>query len=166
VSVVAFEQGGGYSYTVTTPSLSFTPNNLTSPMVNLGELTLPWRLVPRDNLDAYYVVTITDSNTSDSFLEVLFLDTQGSSVVIQSPQNYVTYFVDEPTPEVAVGVIAASSVLERSAAVSVLDVSLLSGAPLDVDPYGNQQLLVYSPQGAPNAQLQYLPRYWLERGQY
>jgi hypothetical protein len=165
VTVTAFEQVGGYSYSVSTAGLAVIPNNLSSPLVNLGELTLPWRVVPADALDAYYTVSITSTDTADRFYEVLFLDTQGSTVVVQSSNEYVAYYIDAPTADQAIPVVSASGILDRAAAVSVMDQVYFSGPPLDLDPYGNQLILIYSIEGVPAAQLLFYPRFWLERAQ-
>jgi hypothetical protein len=162
VTVYAYEQTGGNSYTTATVPLSVVPNNLASPMVNLGELTLPWRLMPADSIDGYFGVAVTSSNTADRLCDVLFLDTQGSTVIIQSANTYVNYFIDAPEPNVSLQGVSASN-FDRPDAVSVLDSAFVSGGPLDIDPYGSHQLLVYACEGAPAVELTYYPRYFLER---
>ena len=162
VTVYTYEQAGGNSSSVSIGPIAVIPNNLTSAFVILGELTLPAKLIPPDNQNAYHTVSITSSDTSDRFLDVLFLDTQGSTVIIQTYNNYVNFFVDEPDINADLGVVSGS-MFDRADAISVLDATFVSGAPLGLDPYGCQSLLAYAVEGAPAGEITYYPRFFAER---
>lgn len=148
--------------TQTVGPLSVTPSTLLSDFVMLGELTIPNKELPPDNLDAYYTVSITDSNTADQFMDILFLDTMGSTVILQCSNDYTNFYVDEPSDMRDVGYVTGS-VTDRTGAISVLDEATVTGGPLTVDPYGNQALLVYAIEGAPAAQVTYYPRWYEDR---
>lgn len=167
VTVKQYEQSGGAVYT-SSVSASITPNQLTqiatapagTGFAILGELTLPVQELPQDNVNAYFTVTINDSDTSDRYMDILFLDTLGSTVIIQSPTPYANYYLDEAPVDRDLGLIMGT-LFDRPDAVSVLDRAIVSGGPITVDPFGSQQLFLYSLEGAPGAQLVYYPR-WME----
>jgi hypothetical protein len=162
VTVTQWEQpGGGASYT-TSASATVTPSGMPSQMAILGEVTLPVNALAPDNFAAYFTAAITSTDTADTFQDVLFLDTMGSTVIIQSPTGYANYYLDEPTVDQDLGLIMGS-VFDRSAAVSLLDRAIVSGPGIGVDPDNNQQLLVYSTGGAPSVELTYWPRWWNDR---
>lgn len=161
VTVTQYEQAGGAAYAQSTVPLSVVPNTLPGPFVVLGELTLPGKEFPQANLNGYFTVKVSDSQTGDRFLDVLFLDTQGSTVIIQSSVDYQNFYVDEPTGGRDVGLVLGS-MFDRADALSILDqATAFSGTGLDVDPGGNQGLLVYAAEGAPSVQLTYSPR-WMK----
>jgi len=160
-TVRQYEQAGGTVYPAAA-SQSITPANLKSPLVLLGELTLPVSAMPLDNTGGYFTVAITSGDTADRFQDALFLDTLGSTVVVQSPTGYTSYWVDEPAGSAEIGNIMGS-MFDRGQAVSVLGSADVSGPPLHVDPFGNQTLLAYSPDGAPACQLTHFSRWQLER---
>jgi hypothetical protein len=162
VTVNHYEQQGGTNYPQST-SRSVTPNNLNSQLVNMGELTIPDHSIPDDNTNAFFTVTITSGNTADSFQDVLFLDTLGSSVIIESPSAYVSYWIDAPEGSLDMGGVYGS-MFDRGDAVSVLAYAQVSGPPMTVDPYGNQALLLYSADAqAPSAELTFFANWMLER---
>jgi len=166
VTFKEYEQPGTSVNTFSTATKTFVPN--TDPdvskngIVNLGEITLPQRKLPAENLAARYTMTITDSNTSDDWYDVLLLDSQGSTVVVNSDTAYTNYFVDEPG-ETDFGMIMGS-LLDRTDAVSVTAQCLsISGPPPGVDPEGNQLVLVYAVEGAPAVYMTYYPRWRISR---
>lgn len=164
VNVTLWEQFAGNSYPQNV-NWSFVPNNLpfSSPFVMLGNLTIPLNEIPPDNLSAFYSVTVTDTNTSDTFWDVIFLDTTGSTVILNSPNAYQNMWVDEPLATRDFGMILGSG-NDRPDAVSLLSAAqAITGGPLDVDPYGNQSLLAYCIEGAPNMQMTYYPRWNFDR---
>lgn len=164
VTVTLWEEPGGNQYTQSV-AWTFVPNNLpnNTPFVVLGNLTIPLNEIPPDNLAAWYEVAITDTNAADTFTDVIFLDTQGSTVIIANSNEYNAMYIDEPTSSRDIGMIMGTQV-DRSAAVSMLSAAqIISGGPLDVDPYGNQSLLAYCVEGAPNMQMQYYPRWFSDR---
>ena len=150
-TIKQYEQGtSGASVSLSTPVKTFVPS--TDPDVSpngivvLGEITLPIRRLAAENLQAQFVLTLTDSNTADRFLDVLLLDTMGQTIIINATSAYTNFFVDEAT-DADVGLIGGS-VADRDQAVSVTDQCLAIQA-LGVDPEGNQSFLVYSTAGAP-----------------
>jgi hypothetical protein len=148
--------------TQTVGPLAVIPSNLASNIVLLGELTLPSKELPADNVDVYYTVSITDSNTSDQFMDILFLDTMGSTVILQCSNDYTNFFIDEPGSLRDVGYVMGS-MSDRTGAISVLDQAIVTGGPLSLDPYGNPLLLVYAVEGAPSAEITYYPRWYEDR---
>jgi hypothetical protein len=133
----------------------------------MGELTLPMKAVDPSSTSAYFMVSIVDTNTSDQFLDVLFLDTQGQTAIINIPSGnagygtYNNYFLDEPGLNTDLGLVLGSA-MDRAQAVSVLDSAIISGGPLYVDS-GSNVLLAYSPSGAPSLGLSYSPRWYASR---
>jgi len=95
-------------------------------------------------------------------MDVLFLDTMGSTVLIQSPTAYANMFIDEPATDRDLGLIMGS-LYDRTDAVSILDRATVAGGPMSVDPDGNPLLLAYCAEGAPNCALTFHPRWWLDR---
>jgi hypothetical protein len=163
LAVKQYEYAGGPSYT-TSVSRTFTPStDIINGIVVLGELTLPLKDVAPDNLAGLYTVTLTDTNTSDTFLDCLFLDTLGQTAVINIAASgaYVSYFLDEPDPTTDIGRVMGS-VFDRDAAISVMDNTLVSGGPLFLQP-GDNLMLVYAVEGAPALSVSYSPRWWLDR---
>ena len=163
VTICQYEQAGGTMISKTV-SRTLTPSSeITNGVVNMGVVTLPDKALPPDNTAAYFTVTITDTNTSDDFSDLMFLDTMGSTVIINSSVAYGSFYFDEPArPDL--GRILGSQ-FDRSDAVSVLDQILsISGPPLMVDPEGNQSLFVWSLDGgAPTAFCAYSPRWRVDR---
>jgi hypothetical protein len=144
---------------------TFTPaTDINNGIVIMGELTLPVKLVDPSNTSSFFTVSITDSDQLDQFLDVLFLDTQGSTVIVNLPagaSNYVNMFIDEPTADRDLGLILGSD-LDRSQAVSVMDAAIISGSPFYILP-GDNTFLAYTTAGAPNLGVSYLNRWYLER---
>jgi hypothetical protein len=159
--ITQYEQRGGVSYPATI-SRSITPSNLKSPLCLLGELTLPVSAMPHDNTGGYFTIKVTSGDTADRFQDALFLDTLGSTAIIEAPNGYTAFWIDEPAGSAEIGNVMAS-VTSRASAVSVLGNTALSGPPVQVDPFGNQTLLAYSPTGAPACQLIHSPKWLLER---
>jgi hypothetical protein len=141
---------------------TFTPSTLASNIVSLGTITLPNKELPPQNVNAYYTVTINDTITADSIYDILFLDTMGSTVFIQSPQLFANMFIESPRDTRDVGYILGS-VYDMDDAVSILDNAAVTGGPLTVEPFGNQQLLLYAIEGAPNAEMVYFSHWFEDR---
>ena len=163
---VAVQQWTAQSQTTPTSTQSvqfaFTPNQLASNMVVLGEMTIPSKELPPQNLNSYYTATIQSSDTNDSFLDILFLDTMGSTVIVQSPQQYVNYYLEAPSDTRDIGYVLGS-VFDLDDAVSVLDYCKITGGPLTIEPYANPLLLLYAYEGAPNCQMTYFPHWYEDR---
>ena len=163
VTVTQAEYAGGPTY-ATSVSTTVTPSTgVTNGLVTVGELTLPYRDIAPDNQSAVFTVSVTDTNGSDRFLDVLFISTDGQTAIINSTNGYVTYYLDEPDPDRDLG-RSLGSQFGRPDAISVMDTATLSGGPLTVDPsQAAAILLVYSVEGAPAVALSYWARYFLDR---
>jgi hypothetical protein len=166
VTVTQYEYAGGPGYPVSTLPVTVTPSQVTNGILTAGVLTLPVKAVAPDNLGGYYTVSVTDSNTSDRFYDLLFLDTMGQTVVINEPTSgYLTYYADAPDPNVSLGRIMGSQG-GRPDAISVMDAcQAISGGPLYVEPAdGDNLLFVYSADAsAPNVSLSYYANYFFDR---
>lgn len=163
VTVNQFEYIGGHAFPLTV-TRAFTPStDVVNGIVILGELTLPAKYIDPSNTSAFFTVSITDTDNNDQFLDVLFLDTMGSTVIINAPpgQNYANMYIDEPTIDRDLGRILGSD-LDRSQAVSVLDNAIVSGSPFYIQG-GDNLFLAYAVEGAPNLAVSYLNRWYLER---
>jgi hypothetical protein len=164
VTVKQYEYSGGpaYSYPV---SVTLVPNAVpgTGQLVTVGNLTLPGKDIAPDNQGGYFTVTVTDTNTSDRFLDILFIDVTGQTVVISEPTTgYVNYYIDEPDSDRDLGRVLGSQ-YGRPDAISVTDAVIAwSGGPITVEP-GNNLLLVYCLEGAPSLSVSYFPRWFLDR---
>lgn len=161
ITVWQTEFAGGPSSSVSV-SRTFTPaTDISNGIAVIGELTLPDRDIPPDNTSMVHTVGITDDNQSDQFLDVLFLDTTGQTVIINETQGYSTYYIDEPASDRDLGRILGTT-LDRTSAISVLDSTFVSGGPLTCDP-GDALLFVYSVEGSPNLVASYSPRWFVDR---
>lgn len=158
VTIHQYEYTGGPSYTASV-SRTLTPStDITNGLVDMGSLTLPIRSLSPQNVTAYFTVGVTSGDTADRFLDVLFLDAQGSTVVINSPTAYNNFFVDEPDVNSDLGAVMGSA-FDRPAAVSVLGNAKVSGGPLMAEP-GDNLILAYCVEGAPALAVTYSPRWW------
>ena len=162
VTVYQYEQSGGTSATATV-SRTFTPStDVTNGMVVLGELTLPVSDIAPDNVDAYFAITVTDTNTADRFLDCIFLDTMGQTCWVNlATSNYTIFYIDAPTTDRDLGRVLGST-SGRAQATSVLASSFVSGGPLTVDP-GSCTLFCYSIQGAPSLVAYFFPNWFVDR---
>jgi hypothetical protein len=147
---------------------SVTPaTDIVNGFVNLGEVTLPIKDYVKYNDQSYFTVSINDTDSGDRFMDVLFLDTTGQTVLInidpgQAGYNqYVNYFIDEATADRDLGFIGASF-QDRQHTVSVMDSAMVSGGALYIQS-GDNLMLVYSTAGAPSLMVTYAPRWYLSR---
>lgn len=160
VTIHQHEYLGGPAYTVSV-SRTLTPSTdttIANGLVDMGELTLPIRRISDQNVTAFFTVGITSTDSQDRFLDILFLDTQGSTVVINSATAYSNFFVDEPGINQDLGAVLGSA-FDRPAAVSVLQDAKVSGGPLSVEP-GDNLLLAYCVEGAPSLSVTYSPKWY------
>jgi hypothetical protein len=163
VTVNQFEYLGGHNFPLSV-SRTFTPStDIVNGIVVMGELTLPVKGLDPSNTSGFFTVSITDTDNNDQFLDVLFLDAQGSTVIINVPPgtDYANFYIDEPTIERDLGLVLGSD-LDRSQAVSVLDNVLVSGSPFYIQP-GDNLFLAYTVDGAPDLAVSFLNRWFLER---
>jgi hypothetical protein len=175
VTVTQYEYSGGPSTATTVGGSSgvdiIPTGNVSNKLLILGEITLPVKDLPDSNQSAYYTVKITDSNTADRFMDVLFLDTAGQTAIVggipggtlDTGSGYPVYYLDEPGTDTDLGLCLAST-YGRAQATSVIDSAILTGGPLTVDP-GDNPLLVYSPAGQPAVTCTYMPRWMADRPQ-
>jgi hypothetical protein len=164
VTVNQYEVSGGTKWSATTGSLTITPSSqVTNGIVVAGNLTLPPKALAADNSAGYYTLQITDSNTSDTFYDVLMIDNNGQTVLInESGSGYSTYYIDEPDPKFDLGLHLGSQ-NGRPQAISVTDaIPALSGGPLTLEP-GDNKLLAWSLAGPPALAIEYFPRWYQER---
>lgn len=167
VTVAQYEYQGGPAYKQSLTRTITPSTDITNGLVIMGELTLPTKAVDPSTTSAYFTVSITDTDTNDRFMDVLFLDTQGETTIVNIPSGnagygtYSNYYLDEPTIDRDLGLLLASG-MDRAQAVSVLDSAIVSGGPLFVDS-GDNLITVYSPVGAPNVGVTYNPRWYVNR---
>jgi hypothetical protein len=167
VTVNQYEYPGGPRYSVQA-SRSVTPStDIINGIVDMGEVTLPVKDYIKFNDQSYFTVSINDTDLNDVFMDVLFLDTLGQTILTNvAPGNpgygqYVNYFYDEATADRDLGFIGASF-QDRQHSVSVMDSTQVGGGPLYISP-GDNLFFVYSTQGAPNLAVTYSPRWYLDR---
>jgi hypothetical protein len=162
VTVNQYEYAGGPVVSATVDRTFIPDADSPEGMIALGEITLPVAAIAADNTTAaYFTVSCTSSNASDLFLDVLFLDTQGQTVILSGGNSYVNYWIDEPGTSADIGLVLGSS-FDRSQAVSVLSETLLSGGPITVEP-GDNLLFLYSIAGAPAVYANYYARWLIDR---
>lgn len=161
VTINQYEYAGGPSYSQSLIRTLTPSTDVVNGIVNMGELTLPYKDVSPDNTTGFYTVTVTSTQTTDRFLDCLFLDTQGQTVVISASAGYPNMWIDEPTTSRDVGRVLGSA-FDRASSISILDQCNLSGGPLTVYP-GDNTLLLYCIEGAPAAVASYSPRWQNDR---
>ena len=168
VTVTQYEFAGGPSYAVSTLPVTVTPAQVTNGILTAGVLTLPVKSVASDNANGYYSISVTDTNTSDRWLDCIFLDTMGQTVVINSTgSGYINYYLDAPEPNLDLGLIMGSN-QGRPSAISVFDAcQSISGGAMAIEPAdGENSLFAYSADGtAPNISVSYYPSYFFDRTQ-
>jgi hypothetical protein len=151
----------GATPAVTTVSRTIIPSTDVVTFLSMGEITIPFKDVPPDNTMWYMTATVTDTDGTDRFLDLMFLDTMGQTVYIEETVAYAEYYIDAPSADRDIGRISESQ-YSRSAAVSALDNAVVSGGPIVADP-GDNQLMAYSFDGAPALTASYYARYWIDR---
>jgi hypothetical protein len=167
VTVNQYEYAGGPAVSVQATRTLTPATDVVNGYVSMGELTLPIKSVSQSNSDCYYTVSIHDTNQNDAFQDLLFLDVQGQTVLVNiapgsaGDSRYGNYYIDEPDLDHDLGLLLGSS-HERDRAISVLDMAMVTGGPLYVAP-GDNLLLTYSTKGALNLVITYLPRWFSDR---
>jgi hypothetical protein len=168
VVVKQYAYSSGPSISQTMQRLAVTPStDIVNGYVDMGTITLPLWDLPPGNYDGFIVVTVTSSNTSDRFLDVLFLDTQGQLVFINMPGTAFANNIwgDQAELDRDQGRISASD-LDRDRARSVIGSdpsNRVSGGPLSVTPDRHNRVLVYQGIGVPSVIFSYLPCWWAGR---
>jgi hypothetical protein len=167
VTVNQYEYAGGPAVSVQATRTLTPDTDIINGYVTMGELTLPIKGVDMSNTDGYYTVSIHDTNQSDQFQDMIFLDTQGQTVIVNIAEGtagdgqYSNYYIDEPGLSTDLGLLMGSS-HERDRAISALDMAIATGGPFYVAP-GDNILVAYSTQGPPNLRLIYSPRWFSDR---
>ena len=167
VTCTQYEFAGGPSYPQSTLPVTFTPAQLTNGVLVAGVMTLPVKQVAADNSGGYYSFSVTDTNTADRWLELISLDSQGQTIVInRSANGYIQYFIDAPDPNVNLGLIQGSNG-GRPNAVSVFSDCTIGGTGITLEPSeGENALFAYSPDAlAPAIGLSYYPAWFHGRFQ-
>ena len=161
VTVHQYAYPGGASFEASVSQV-ITPTEVVNGFVVLGELTLPVQDIAPDNTTAYFTVGITSADLADQFLDVIFLDTLGSTVMVANNTDpYLNFFADAPTTDRDQGRVMGS-VYDRAEAVSVLNNTFVSGGPLTVDP-PSCILFCYALEGPPSVAITYVPSWYLDR---
>ena len=169
VTVNQYEYYGGPAVGIQATRTLTPATDIVNGYVSMGQVTLPVKSVNSANTDCYYTVSIHCTNQNDAFQDVIFLDSQGQTVLVNiapgssGDSRYVNYYVDEPSMDRDLGSVLGSS-HERDRAISVLDMAMVTGGPLYVA-RGTNLLLAYSSKGAPNLQVGFSPRWYAERTQ-
>jgi hypothetical protein len=167
VTVHQYEYPGGPASSVQVSRSVVPATDIVNGIVNMGEVTLPVKDYARFNDQSYFTVSINDTDQSDRYMDVLFLDTTGQTVLLNIDPSqpgyntYVNYYIDEPTPDRDLGFIGGTC-QDRQHSVSLMEYTFVSGGT----PYigaGDNLLLTYSPQGAPSLGVSYSPRWFLDR---
>jgi hypothetical protein len=167
VTVNQYEYPGGPRYSVQASRAVVPTTDIVNGFVNMGELTLPVKDYLAYNDQSYFTLSINDTDAGDRFMDVLFLDTTGQTVLINIDQGqaafgqYVNYFIDEATPDRDLGFVGGS-MQDRQHQISVLDYTMISGGALYIAA-GDNLFLCYSTAGAPDLAVSYAPRWYLDR---
>jgi hypothetical protein len=167
VTISQYEYPGGPASSVQV-SRSVTPStDVVNGILNMGEVTLPVKDYAKFNDQSYFTVSINDTDQSDRFSDVLFLDTTGQTVLINIDPSqpgyntYVNFYIDEPTADRDLGFVGGTC-QDRQHNVSLMEYTFISGGPLYIGA-GDNLLLTYSPSGAPALGVSYSPRWYLDR---
>jgi hypothetical protein len=167
LTVNQYEYPGGPASSSQVSRTVVPATDIVNGIVNMGEVTLPLKDYAKFNDQSYFTVSINDTDQSDRFMDVLFLDTTGQTVCLNIDPSqpgyntYVNYYIDEPTPDRDLGFIGGTC-QDRQHNVSLMEYAFTSGGPLYISA-GSSLLLAYSPSGAPNIGLSYAPRWMLDR---
>ncbi|MDQ2876137.1 MAG: hypothetical protein M3Y33_15635, partial [Actinomycetota bacterium] len=162
VTVYQYEYIGGPSTSQSVSRTLIPDNDVVDNMTDIGVMTLPYRDMAPDNTTAYFTVGINSTDSSDRFLDVLMLDTQGQTLILATPSTYVNFYVDAPASDVDIGRVLGSA-FDRNEALSVMDAVLAaSGGPMTIDP-GDNLLLGYCVEGSPALAITYYPNFFLDR---
>jgi hypothetical protein len=159
---------GGTATTLNIVRNSITPSTDllgTQTIVDMGPVTLPLMDLPPGSNNGYFALTVTSSNTSDRFLDVLIIDTAGTFVLINVGSSSVlnNIWLDQPDATRDLGRMLGSNA-DRDQSFSILQYAeRFSGGPFAVVPDTNNRVFVYSAQGAPAVTAYYPPQWWTER---
>lgn len=158
---VLFDQGVGATTVETDHRVrrQFLKADIPGRLLHVGYVTLPLVQAADQGSAISYTVTVAN-DALDSFTDLMLLDTRGQTVIATPTGAFAYLFVDEPTPGVPLGPVLASPT-DRTGAFSVLRQSFVDG-PMMLEP-GSNRLLCLSPEGSPDVQVTYSPRWLTER---
>jgi hypothetical protein len=167
VTINQYAYPGGPQASVQVNRSIIPATDIVNGLIGMGEVTLPINDYAGYNDQSYFTVSIQDTDQNDRFMDVLFLDTTGQTIITNIDPGqaaygqYVNYFYDEATADRDLGFMGASF-QDRQHSVSVLPFTSISGGALYITP-GDNLFFTYSPSGAPNLALKYSPRWYLDR---
>lgn len=168
VTMRQYPYTGGTALSLPIPRQGLTPSTDligTQTIVDMGPVTLPLADIPPGSLSPQFALIVNSTNTSDRFLDVIFVDTKGSLILLNvgSSSVFNNLWFDQPDSTRDLGRILGSNA-DRDQAVSALQyIERFSGGPLAVYPDSNNRVFVYSAQGAPGVTAFYPPQWWTER---
>lgn len=167
VTLTQYEYAGGPGYSMQVTRLITPATDVINGIISLGNLPLPIKQYDDSNEEPYYTYSVISSASGDRFMDILFLDTTGETVLINVSNShpafgsYANYYIDEPDFDTDISpVLGSPQGPER--AVSILDSTIMSGGPFFLVP-GDNFLLAYSTYGAPNIGVRYNPRWYTDR---
>jgi len=164
VTIKQYPYSGGTAVTATL-SRTFTPStDIVNGYVDMGQITLPIAELPPGNTSAYFTLTVNSGQTADRYLDVVFLDTQGQTVLINtSGTGWNNIWLDPPDRDRDLGMVLGSDA-DRDRSYSLTQwVDRWPGGAFYVRPNTHNRLLLYAQQGCPSATLTYLPHYLVDR---
>jgi hypothetical protein len=165
VVIKQYPFSGGTAVT-TTLARTFTPStDIVNGYVDLGQVTLPIAEIPPGNTTAaYFTLTVSSGQTADRYLDVVFCDTTGQTVLINtSGTGWNNIWIDAQDREHDLGGIYGSDA-DRDRAYSLTQwVDRWPGGAFMVRPDTHNRLLLYAQQGSPAATLTYLPHFLVDR---
>jgi hypothetical protein len=167
VTVNQYEYVGGPAVSAQATKVITPATDIVNGYVDMGSLTLPIKDYDEADDEVYYTISVHDTDTGDSFQDVIFLDVTGQTVLVNiapgtaADSLYSTFYIDEPTFDKALGQVLGSG-HGRERSTSVLDMAMLTGGPLYLNS-GENLLLAYSTGGAPNLGVTYVPRWYTDR---
>lgn len=165
VTISQTPYGGGPAVTQAV-TRTLTPNtDVNNGYVDMGPVTLPLADLPNGNLQAVFTLTVTDTNTSDRFLDVALLDVEGVTLLVNVPSASVlnNIWVDAPDENRALGGVYGSNGDRDQSFSAAQWIERMSGGPFAVEPGQFNRLLVYSAQGAPAVTGWTVPHWWMDR---
>jgi hypothetical protein len=132
----------------------------TASLALIGSIDLPLVNMATDNSATSWTIGVTSSVTADRVGEILVLDTRGETMFMSSARTATSYWIDEPDtmrdPYDYVGKVVGGS--SRSQALSVSGETAMPWRPFSLEP-GDNTLMLYCPQEAPDATISLYPRW-------
>jgi hypothetical protein len=132
----------------------------TQALAMIGSIDLPLVNMAADNSASTWTIGVQSSITADRVGEILVLDTRGETMFMSSARTATNYWIDEPDtmrdPYDYVGKVVGGST--RSQALDVSGETAMPWRPFSLEP-GDNQLLLYCPQEAPDATINLYPRW-------